>query len=200
LSYACLSITSISSPLCTAGTANVSFNFPGATISAGNVYTVQLSNSSGSFASPVNIGTLASTANSGTVSVTIPMGTPPGTGYRMRVIASNPASTGLDNGTNLTINLPPFVNVSSNSPVLQGNTISLSATGAAAYLWSGPNSFSASGTPQSIPNAQPTDAGTYTVTGVTSGCSTTVNTNVVVNVPAGALNFDGVNDYVSLGS
>ncbi len=71
---------------------------------AGNVFTAQLSNSAGSFAAPVAIGTLSSTASSGSVSCVIPGGTAQGTGYRIRVISSNPALTGADNGTNVTIN------------------------------------------------------------------------------------------------
>lgn len=76
-------------------TTNVSSN-------PGNIFTAQLSNASGSFASPVNIGTLASTT-SGTISATIPGGTPAGTGYRIRVTGSNPSVTGTTNGANITI-------------------------------------------------------------------------------------------------
>jgi len=61
---------------------------------AGNVYTAQLSNASGSFASPVIIGTLTSTANSGTISITIPAGTETSTGYLIRVVSSSPVITG----------------------------------------------------------------------------------------------------------
>lgn len=61
---------------------------------AGNVYTAQLSNSAGSFTSAVNIGTLSSTSNSGTVTITIPAGTASGAGYLIRVVASNPNTTG----------------------------------------------------------------------------------------------------------
>lgn len=67
-----------------------------------NVFTAQLSNAGGNFASPVNIGTLGGTA-SGTILATIPVGTPPGTGYRIRVISSHPAFTGPDNGVNIAI-------------------------------------------------------------------------------------------------
>ena len=71
---------------------------------SGNVYTAQLSDASGSFASPTNIGTLTSNASgSGTISATIPGGATPGTGYRIRVVSSNPAINGCDNGANLTI-------------------------------------------------------------------------------------------------
>ena len=65
------------------------------TFTSGNVYTAQLSNASGSFASPVNIGTLSSTASgSQSISITIPAGTPTGSGYLIQVISSNPGVTG----------------------------------------------------------------------------------------------------------
>jgi hypothetical protein len=61
---------------------------------SGNTYTAQLSNASGSFASPINIGTLVSNANSGTINITIPGGTASGAGYQIRVISSNPSVIG----------------------------------------------------------------------------------------------------------
>jgi hypothetical protein len=69
---------------------------------AGNIFTAQLSDASGSFASPVNIDTITSVA-SGTVSAFIPAGTLAGTGYRIRVVSGDPVVTGTDNGTNITI-------------------------------------------------------------------------------------------------
>ncbi|MFL5730080.1 MAG: beta strand repeat-containing protein [Cytophagaceae bacterium] len=95
--------TSAISPvlLCRGGTVNVSFTITG-TYNAGNIFTAQLSNSAGSFAAPVSIGTLTSTT-AGVIPALIPGATAPGTGYRIRVIASNPVTTGTDNGANLTI-------------------------------------------------------------------------------------------------
>lgn len=90
---------------CTTGDAgSVAFTSSG-TFTAGNIYTVQLSDASGSFTSPTNMGTLTSTANSGTINFSIPAGTAAGSGYRIRVIASNPSTVGSDNGSNITINL-----------------------------------------------------------------------------------------------
>jgi hypothetical protein len=86
----------------TSDAGTVAFTSSG-TFNAGNVYTVQLSDATGSFASPTAIGTLTSTANLGTINVTIPAGTPPGTGYRVRVVSDDPATTGTDNGSDLTI-------------------------------------------------------------------------------------------------
>ena len=64
------------------------------TFIGGNIYTAQLSDAAGSFASPTSIGTLASTANLGTINITIPAGTASGSGYLIRVISDNPVTTG----------------------------------------------------------------------------------------------------------
>lgn len=84
---------------------SVSVPFTSTGTFTGNTYTAQLSNASGSFATPVNIGTLVSNANSGTINATIPANTATGTGYRIRVISSSPGVTGSNNGANITINL-----------------------------------------------------------------------------------------------
>ena len=63
----------------------------------GNVFTAQISNASGSFSSPVNIGTVTSTAANGNINVTIPLSTPTGTGYRIRVNSSSEPLTGIAN-------------------------------------------------------------------------------------------------------
>lgn len=74
---------------------------------SGNIFTAQLSNSSGSFASPVTLGTLTATG-SGTISGFIPNGTAAGTGYRIRIVTSNPVTTGNNNGSNITISTCGF--------------------------------------------------------------------------------------------
>ncbi len=68
-----------------------------------NVFTAYLSDETGSFTNELAIGTLNYTAGD-TIIATIPAGTTPGTAYRVRVKASNPALTSNDNGTDLTIN------------------------------------------------------------------------------------------------
>ncbi len=80
----------------------VTYNCASPYFNAGNIFTAQLSDASGSFASPVNIGSVTATT-AGTVTVTIPSGTPAGTGYRIRITGSSPAVTGTDNGTDFTI-------------------------------------------------------------------------------------------------
>jgi len=72
---------------------------------AGNVFTAQLSDASGSFASPVSIGTLTAIA-SGNISCTIDGAQTLGTGYRIRVVSSGPSVTGVNNGSNISVIAP----------------------------------------------------------------------------------------------
>ena len=63
-----------------------------------NVYTAQLSDANGSFASPYQLGTLPSNSafpgQPGTVSGLIPGSVPPGCGYYIRVVSSKPVVAG----------------------------------------------------------------------------------------------------------
>jgi gliding motility-associated-like protein len=79
------------------------------TFFAGNIFVAQLSDASGSFSSPLNIGSLASTTD-GTINAVIPNNITFGTGYRVRVISNNPVRVGPDNGVNITINPKPVAN------------------------------------------------------------------------------------------
>jgi ELWxxDGT repeat protein len=60
------------------------------TFSSGNIFTAQLSDASGSFASPVSLGSATATT-SGTISCTMPTSVAVGSGYRLHIIASNPS-------------------------------------------------------------------------------------------------------------
>ena len=75
---------------------------------AGNNLTAQLSNSGGSFASPVNIGTkVFSTSGvnqTGVINANIPPNTALGNGYRVRVVSSVPSFTGTANTSDITVN------------------------------------------------------------------------------------------------
>lgn len=92
-----------------AATLQVLFDATG-TYNAGNVFTAQLSDASGSFASPTTIGTLSSTTSGTQLMTAIVLGSvPAGSGYRIRVVASNPSTIGTDNGTDIVIAAPPIV-------------------------------------------------------------------------------------------
>lgn len=84
-----------------AATVSVPYTTSG-TFNSGNTFTAQLSDASGSFTSPTNIGSVSATT-SGTVTASIPSSTLAGTGYRIRVISTNPVVLGSDNGTDLTV-------------------------------------------------------------------------------------------------
>lgn len=91
----------INGPICPGAGLSVAFTL-NSTFQSGNVFTAQLSNAAGSFATPVNIGSLTATV-AGTIAATIPAGTAPGTGYRVRVVGNSPLAYATDNGTNLTL-------------------------------------------------------------------------------------------------
>jgi hypothetical protein len=89
--------------LCADGSTVFSVPFTAAgTFNSGNIFTAQLSDASGSFASPTTIGSLAGTGN-GIISCTVPLLTPTGTGYRIRVVSDDPAVVGTVNGSALSL-------------------------------------------------------------------------------------------------
>ena len=156
---------------------------------ANNVFTVQLSNAAGLFTTPVNIGSKAGSIGD-TVKVGIPLNTPPGTGYRIRIIASNPSRTSFDNGVNIRVKpIPANLTATSNSPVCENATLQLNATttstATTTYSWTGPASFTAGIQNPSVTNMQVANAGDYIVTAVSDGCIGHDTTTVVVNtIPA----------------
>ena len=98
--------------------------------------------------------------------------------------------------------------VSSNTPVCTGSSIQLSAVPVdrSIYSWTGPNGFTSASQSPSIPNATAANAGTYTLTIITNGCSsqsasTTVNidelpvanagTNITVCVATTSIPLNG---------
>ena len=101
---------SIVSADCAGSAISIPYTLAG-TFTAGNVFTAQLSDATGSFATPVNIGTLSATT-SNTISATIPSNTSAGSGYRIRVVSSAPLVTGADNGSNIIVNALPVATFS----------------------------------------------------------------------------------------
>ncbi len=116
---------------------NVGYTTSG-TFNAGNVFTAQLSDASGSFASPVNIGSVASTT-SGFVSSVVPHTTVGGLGYRVRVVSDNPNVIGADNGVDLqviefTSNVTPTA-VQTIPRLTNGTALSVNATHSFTAQW-----------------------------------------------------------------
>lgn len=80
----------------------VPFSTNGTAMDPGNIFTAQLSDPNGSFANPTNIGTIAAVTDD-TIAATIPSNTPSGDHYRIRVIGSDPAVFGANNGSDLVV-------------------------------------------------------------------------------------------------
>jgi len=119
-------------------TMNIPFTLLG-DFTAGNTVTAQLSDATGSFASPTVIGSTVATA-SGTIAATVPAATPNGIGYRVRLLTSTPSLTSANNGLNLTI-----INVSNSiaptttqtiPSATNGSTLTVTETpGATSRIW-----------------------------------------------------------------
>lgn len=92
-------------PFCAGAAFDLNYT-PVGTYNAGNVFTAQLSDASGSFSTPVNIGTFASSV-AGTINATIPQNTPSGTGYKIRVVSASPVATGDIFATSIALNVTP---------------------------------------------------------------------------------------------
>lgn len=87
---------------CTGDVVTVGYTLSG-TVNPGNTFSLQLSNASGSFASPTVLATQAGTT-SGSFNYTVSSSIPGGTGYLLRVVSNNPSATGTPNPTGVSIN------------------------------------------------------------------------------------------------
>jgi|GEM_PF-4378743 len=116
----------------------VTFNSTG-TFNAGNIYSLELSDASGSFSTPLVIGNITSIQNSGTINAFIPAGMT-SANYQLRIQSSNPIITGLDT-THLMVHPGMILSASVLQPTCPDSTgeIDLTATGgsgALQYSWS----------------------------------------------------------------
>ncbi len=82
----------------------------------------------------------------------------------------------------VTVSPVPAATAANSGPYCAGETISLVASGGAAYSWSGPNGFSSSSQNPTISSAGAANAGMYIVTVTnTAGCMAQASTIVVVD-------------------
>ncbi len=95
---------------------------------ANNVFSVVLSDSSGSFTSPTIIGKLISSATgSSSINFKIPTDMPVGHSYRIRLKASSPLTTSSDNGFNISITTIPAPTTILSQVICKGQSKVLSA-------------------------------------------------------------------------
>ncbi len=140
-----------------------------------NVFSLELSDSSGSFNSPWAIGTLAG-YSSGIFRSALPSTAVSGLHYRFRIKASSPAdSVGPSKYFSITRQLPGNVTAASNAPVCAGQSLHLFAsdtTTGVSYKWTGPNNFHDTAQNPSISSAIVSDSGVYIATAFIGGCTT----------------------------
>jgi gliding motility-associated-like protein len=174
------------SPFCPCETISVPFTTTGSFPPGTNDYNVILSDANGVFnASAVAIGSLTSTLFSGTITATIPCNTPPGSGYRIRVVSSSLGLIGSDNGINLIVNASPATPTASitSQPTCSNptGTIIVTAPSGATIQYSVGGAYQTSGTFSGLA------ANTYNVTALdaATGC-TSIATVLIINIPPGA--------------
>ncbi len=142
---------------------------------AGNIFSAQLSDASGSFASPVVIGQV-NAVNSGVINCLLPESIIAGSLYRVRILSSNPSLTSPASADTLVINAKPAkptIALSGAATFCQGDSVVLSSSGASGYAWN------TGATTQSITVKS---AGSYAVTVNNAGGCTNSSDTVVVTV------------------
>ncbi len=82
-----LTLAALPGSSCLNGTLPVAVDVSESAVNSGNIFSIRLSNASGSFANETTIGSSATLP----ISVTLSPSLPVGTNYRIRVVASNPA-------------------------------------------------------------------------------------------------------------
>lgn len=112
-----------------------SFNAGGIFIPA-NQFRAQLSDAAGNFSAPVTIGTLQGTTSS-TIAATIPANTPPGTGYKVRVVSTSPGFTGAVPAMDIAVGGPTTASISADAStqLCTGGSVLLTAVGGPGYQW-----------------------------------------------------------------
>jgi hypothetical protein len=181
--------------LCAGITLAVPYSING-TCNVGNIFTAQLSDASGSFASPISIGTISATS-SGTITATVPSTVAYGTNYRVRVVSSNPIQKGERNNSNILINNVPSVlsSPSSKTVCINANTSFTSAVSSNSntvqwYFNSSPVSTGTAVT-LSLSNVQPSNSGNYYLT-VTNGCGSSNSNAVTLTVNSPTVSVAGL--------
>ncbi|MCX7607533.1 MAG: PKD domain-containing protein, partial [Bacteroidia bacterium] len=174
--------------VCAGGNVTVTFT-PSGTFNAGNLFRVQLSDGSGSFATPQNIGVGAASP----IVATVPAATPSGT-YKVRVVSTSPVVIS-DTADLTVVNLSGLTCGYNPTPALAGTptSLTLAGNGLPGGVFNILLDANGDGTPDYTQNgvtlphainhtypASGTYTATFTVTHVASGCTGTCNVSVQV--------------------
>lgn len=103
--------------------------------SATNKFIAELSDATGVFTNATQIGSVTQAAGTGSVLCTFPSLS--GTGYRVRIRATDPKTVTADNGVDLTLNQTPIITLKTSAiQGCVGSLIQLKASGGSNYAWS----------------------------------------------------------------
>jgi|GEM_PF-1651142 hypothetical protein len=154
------------STVCPGSTVPVSYTSTGL-FQSGNVFTVQLSNVSGT-----NFVNIPTTGTGSPLMVTIPSSIPVGSGYRMLVVASNPATTS-DPSAAFSVAGAPTAILSGDTTIVSGGTatlrVQLSGTAPWTVMLSDSRTVTSSTSPMLI-QVSPTTTTSYSIASFTGAC------------------------------
>jgi hypothetical protein len=96
-------------------------------------------------------------------------------------VCANPTQVGSNTVTLQVYNIPLIPNISSNSPICQGSTLSFSSNvvPGALYNWTGPGGYTSSNVNDAITTAQPSNSGVYSLTHTENGCTSPAATSTL---------------------
>lgn len=186
----------------------------GITLSGSNQFTVQVSDSTGSFFFPVNAAVINSATSTGQIKFTIPTSTLEGNGYKFRILASDPGMTGTPTINSYRIEQVPTVQVGpfADTTCLQAPALLRIVTAGTdlKYQWkkngvaltNGPNINGVDNDSLFINQATLGDAGDYEVD-IFGKCDTITSAKValvVTNIPPPTITTQAKSDTVCEGS
>lgn len=160
---------------CRGASFNIDYTVSG-TFGSTNQFLAILSDANGSFSNPSVLGSITSTTD-GSINCSVPYTLAPGTGYRIRVVSSDPAAASANNGFDIEIFDNPQVSLVASGPIdfCRGGSVDLFPSVAGDdYFWN---------TTTVDPVLTVDTAGSYfvRVTFASNGCSSTSDT-IQVNV------------------
>ena len=152
---------------------------------SGNTFTLQLSDTSGSFSSPQDLDSVTTTSST-TITTPVPANVSYGITYKLRVVSSDPVVTGYSDTLTVTFYTIPTSTFSALSSSLCGAdtttiTYSGTATAGAAYTWNFDGGTTVSGSGQGPYESNWSSTGTknLTLTVSENGCTSTQTTEIV---------------------
>ena len=170
------------------------------TFNTGNIFSAQMSDATGSFTAPTTIGSLTSTV-AGTILSNSALPNIAGSAYRIRVVSSNPVTTGTNNGTNLSVIAKPTTSNAGIDQSVCASTATLAAnsptvgTGSWTVI-SGSGSVTTASSPSSGVTGLTVGANTFVWKIVNSTCTPSYDTVVITRANTPSVSNAGIDQTV----